>query len=200
MTDTLGRSTTAKETGKASLKGQRRASKRSRASLLYTGNQVIGRTVSNGLFRMEAGSEFLRKTIEAFVEGYDPYSWSSGGGDAMTRALGELCGCQGHPGDTGGLTLERFSRDRCGGHVELVPPKLFFPVSFYESGRLWTPPKTVAEWEEDFGESLSVDFYSSSSQSVQKALKPRFYGSSVPAYTMLGPKHCPLSFESQRMF
>lgn len=59
----------------------------------------------------------------------------------------------------------------------------------------------MAEWEEIFSESYSVDFFSSSSGAHKlKARGPEYYGNNVPAYTMLGPRFCPVAFGSQKVF
>ena len=59
--------------------------------------------------------------------------------------------------------------------------------------------KKAEVWDELFKDSYTVHFYASSSPN-NKILRPKFYGSDVPAYLHLGIQHCPLSFFSEKMF
>ena len=84
--------------------------------------------------------------------------------------------------------------------MQVVHPRNFYPVSWYECNDLWTPGKSSEEWQEFFALSTSVDFFSSSCGSGVKVNKPRFYGSALPAYAYLAPRHCPLAFETEKFF
>jgi hypothetical protein len=56
------------------------------------------------------------------------------------------------------------------------------------------------EWTAEFEKSHTVHFYQSSSKGTLKVMKKKFYGNSYPAYVPLGMDHCPVSFNSERMF
>ena len=57
-----------------------------------------------------------------------------------------------------------------------------------------------SDWEDFFKDSYTAHFYQSSSKTVVKVMKKKFYGSAFPAYLPLAMQHCPISFNSERMF
>ena len=75
----------------------------------------------------------------------------------------------------------------------------FYPAPWLSASSTLSKPKPKEEWDVLFQDSYAVHFYASSNPG-HRVNKPRFYGNSFPAYVYLGPKHCPLAFDAQRMF
>ena len=92
-----------------------------------------------------------------------------------------------------------YNPDRCEG-LEVVNPKLFFPYAWLEAAEICVARKTVGEWEQFLGNSISVDTFSSSMKNSQKILKPQYYGLKKPLYSYIAPKYCPMSYFSAKVF
>ena len=93
-----------------------------------------------------------------------------------------------------------FSPRKCQG-IQLVHPKTFYPFD-WAFGSSLNNHETAEFWRDKFKDSYSVDFYSTSSNQPGhiRIMKPRFYGAKMPAYAYLGPKFCPVAFESEKLF
>jgi len=91
--------------------------------------------------------------------------------------------------------------------ITLLHPKTFYPYDWTMS-TLLSNPETPEHWDEAFRDSYSIDMYATSGQGPPgsgpvtqiRFMKRRFYGAMIPAYVHLGPKFCPLAWESQKLF
>ena len=92
----------------------------------------------------------------------------------------------------------RYSKENCQG-VRILESFNFFPLSWYQADVL-KQANTADAWKKVFERSYSVDFYNTSGGKYFKVMKPKFYGGKLPAYAYLGPKYCPLSFSSEKLF
>lgn len=163
------------------------------------GLEVVGDRVANGFFgSMRVKSPFLLRTMELFSEFFDNQRWSTGGANIMTYALKDICGVDRHARGkvtVGGL----YTAEKCDG-IRILPSVTFYPVAWTGGNSLFQSNRTPGEWMEFFANSYSVDFYQSSLVQRKKVMKPDKYGAKLPAYAALGPRFCPLSFNSQKMF
>lgn len=85
-------------------------------------------------------------------------------------------------------------------NINIIPQQSFYPYGWFECNALYHHLKTNDEWAEIFKDSLGVHMYFGSEKSKVKIKQAKYYGIAKPAYAMLGPKNCPLSFESVKIF
>ena len=93
----------------------------------------------------------------------------------------------------------RYSVEKCQG-AHILQPFHFFPMSWMEASDLVIGKHTKSDWKKILEKSFSIDFFRTSSNNTLSIMKPKYYGSKLPAYAYLGPKHCPLSFNSEMLF
>ena len=143
-------------------------------------------------------SKFLYRAMELFPSRYNREVWTSGGSGVLSQALRDHCYISDAAANTT-MMGHHDSEDKCQG-IHVIEPYNFFPIPWQVGLHLLTPPRTEKEWKNTFRKSYSVDFYRSSLGITRSIMKPKFYGSKLPAYAYLGPKYCPLSFYSEKFF
>ena len=94
-----------------------------------------------------------------------------------------------------------YNPSRCQG-LEVVDPKYFFPIPWVESTDMIIQRKSLQEWEDFFKDAYSADFFASSGASLSnmRVQRAQFYGRQKPAFLYLGPKYCPTSYFSAKLF
>ena len=62
--------------------------------------------------------------------------------------------------------------------------------------------KSLEEWEDFFKDAYSADFFASSGATLSniRVQRAQFYGRQKPAFLYLGPKYCPTSYFSAKLF
>ena len=96
------------------------------------------------------------------------------------------------------MTRDAFNPDKCNG-VTVLPPASFYPVGWFDSNVLYDK-REEAGWEGLFEDSYTVHFYQSSRKRETRVMKRRHYGQAVPGMLYLATRHCPLAFNSERLF
>ena len=94
-----------------------------------------------------------------------------------------------------------YNPSRCQG-LEVVDSKYFFPFPWTKASDMITQRKSLKEWEEIFKDAYSADFFASSvtGSSKTRVQRAQFYGRQKPAFLYLGPKYCPTSYFSAKLF
>jgi hypothetical protein len=93
---------------------------------------------------------------------------------------------------------DTFTRDKCGG-VKILSPRSFYPVGWFDVDTLYES-NTDEFWQEFLKDSYSIHFFQSSRGFDTKVMKERYYGKARPALLYLATRHCPISFDSVRLF
>ena len=154
----------------------------------------FGKCISNALFHNDAGHPFLKTVIQLFPAYFQPGVWASSGPVLFQKAMEILCG---HKKITT-MNPRDHSRRHCSG-MEVLQPQSFYPVDWAHAAYL-NGNHNDGHWKKLFEKSYVVHFYGSSSRSTVRFLPPSNYGERKPAYSKLGPEHCPVSFYSMRPF
>ena len=86
--------------------------------------------------------------------------------------------------------------------LEIVNPKYFFPFPWLKANAIKNQKKSLEEWEDFFKDAYSADFFASSGATLSniRVQRAQFYGRQKPAFLYLGPKYCPTSFFSAKLF
>ena len=86
--------------------------------------------------------------------------------------------------------------------LEIVNPKYFFPFPWFKANAIKNQKKSLEEWEDFFKDAYSADFFASSGMgsSNTRFQRPKYYGRQKPAFLYLGPKYCPTSYFSAKLF
>ena len=94
-----------------------------------------------------------------------------------------------------------YNPSRCQG-LEVVDSKYFYPFPWFEASSAISQKKSLEEWEDFFKDSYSADFFATSVMGTSKTRVQRanFYGKQKPAFVYLGPKYCPTSYFSAKLF
>ena len=152
----------------------------------------LGFTIANGAFHIVKNeSLFLWSIMKYFQKEYSSNLWSSGGSDVVTKAYKEACLIESH----------EKRGEQCQG-LEIVNPKYFFPFPWFKASSISNQRKSLEEWEDFFKDAYSADFFASSGagSSNTRVQRPKFYGRQKPAFLYLGPKYCPTSYFSAKLF
>ena len=81
----------------------------------------------------------------------------------------------------------------------MLNSQTFFPFSWLEAN-FASAKHSAEEWQTIFADSFSVDFFRSTLRNAMPVLRSNYYGATMPAYSYLGPKFCPLSYFSEKTF
>ena len=94
-----------------------------------------------------------------------------------------------------------YNPSRCQG-LEVVDSKYFFPFPWTKASDITTQRKSLEEWKDFFKEAYSADFFASSvmGSKITRVQRAQFYGRKKPAFLYLGPKYCPTSYFSAKLF
>ena len=152
----------------------------------------LGYKIANGAFHIVKNeSQFLWSIMNHFQKQYSSNLWSSGGSDVVTKAYKEACLIESH----------EKRGEQCQG-LEIVNPKYFFPFPWFKANSISNQRKSLEEWEDFFKDAYSADFFASSGagSSNTRVQRPKFYGRQKPAFLYLGPKYCPTSYFSAKLF
>ena len=153
----------------------------------------VGSLINNAAFHFKRNHPLIGRCLRDFNAIFDGGERESGGPKLITKVLREFCDVE---------AGEMFHAElKCRNSIRILPQKSFYPVNWFQSDDLYKAKRLERDWKELFGQSLMVHmYYSAHAAQNVKISKRRFYGKEIPAYLHLATNHCPISFDSVKLF
>jgi len=136
--------------------------------------------LANGEFHFQKGHQLLWKTMEDFASKFHGKVREEVGPMLMTNSVKKYLNTE-----TIDHLIEKTKND-----LHIFGPQRFYPVLSFEAGRLWpVEPQRFEDWAHLFSDSSMVHFYDSQSKKWSVDNLPAY-----EAYSVLGPRYCPMAF------